>query len=190
MPLGFSMINQFRSSIMFKRRNTLIWLSFCLSLNSQAQICETTTIPASTPTAQFIDHQAGTVTDNKTGLMWKKCVEGLVGNNCSSGHAEIYTWLQALQQAATVNSSGGFAGKTDWRLPNIKELFSIVERQCYLNAINLTVFPGLPSTSSFWTSSPVTVNSGWAWAVSFVGGGGFTNVKTSFGSVRLVRSGQ
>ncbi|MCI5158155.1 MAG: DUF1566 domain-containing protein, partial [Candidatus Electrothrix sp. AUS1_2] len=38
--------------------------------------CESNT-PASTPNSQLIDNGDGTITDSKTGLMWKQCVEGL-----------------------------------------------------------------------------------------------------------------
>lgn len=100
-----------------------------------------------------MDNSDGTITDTKTGLMWKKCMEGFTGNSCDTGAAAAFTWQTALQQPGVVNSGGGFAGQTDWRLPNIKELTSIVEEQCYDPAINLTRFPNTPS-SVVWSGSP------------------------------------
>lgn len=117
-----------------------------------AQTCKPESIPASTPTGRFTDHADGTVTDNQTGLMWKKCSEGQTWNSATNGcdgSAALYTWKAALERAQAVN--GG--GSTGWRVPNIKELNSIVEVQCAEPAINLAVFPNTPS-GAFWTSSP------------------------------------
>ena len=168
--------------------------ALCLSimLNSAgaiAQTCQTTTIPATTPTSRFSVPGNGTVTDIKTGLMWKQCSEGQSGADCSAGGAAGYSWAGALQQAQAVNSSGGFAGFTDWRVPNVKELRSITERQCYNPAINSAVFPNTASTW-YWSSSPVADNSGSAWIVPFGYGYDLWYYKYNDNYVRLVRSGQ
>lgn len=154
-----------------------------------AQVCQTANIPASTPTARFTNHGDGTVTDTQTGLRWKQCAEGLSGTDCTTGAAQTFTWQAALQQAQTLNTTGGFAGFTDWRLPNIKELRSIVERQCYSPAINFNVFPNTPS-ASFWSSSPVAYFSSNAWYVYFDNGDNDWGNKNYARQVRLVRSGQ
>jgi len=60
----------------------------------------------------FIDNQDGTVTDNATGLMWTKDDDG-------SG----MVWHEALEYA----ENSVYAGYDDWRLPNVKELQSIVD---------------------------------------------------------------
>lgn len=120
----------------------VMFLLVAQSLN--AQICKPESIPATTPTNRFIVHANGTVTDKTTGLMWKKCSEGQSGDDCGTGSPSRYNWGQALQQAQEINDSGGFAGYRDWRLPNIKELYSIVENQCLYPAINLDVFPNTP----------------------------------------------
>ena len=161
-----------------------------LPMIGYTQTCQTASIPAHTPTGQFTDHANGTVTDNKTGLMWKKCSEGQSGNDCSSGSAASYTWQAALAQAKTVNTSGGFATYTDWRVPNITELESIVETQCYKPAINSAVFPNTPSTW-FWSSSPVAAVGDRAWYVYFYHGTDGWELKSNgYSSVRLVRGGQ
>lgn len=160
-----------------------------LPMVGHAQTCQTTSIPAHTPTSQFTDSGNGTVTDNKTGLMWKKCSEGQSGNDCSSGSAASYTWQAALAQAQTVNTNGGFATYTDWRVPTITELRSIVETQCYDPAINLAVFPNTPS-AWFWSSSPVAAYGLSVWGVAFDYGYGLWSLKGNHHGLRLVRSGQ
>ncbi len=148
-------------------------------------------IPASTPDSQLIDNGNGTVTDLKTGLMWKKCLEGLSGTDCATGTAVSFTWQQALQQPGIVNAASGFAGHTDWRLPNIRELRSIVEEKCSGPAINATRFPGTPN-SGVWSGSPNVADSGNAWYVGFNHGYSFTYAcnRSSYHAVRLVRGGQ
>jgi hypothetical protein len=169
----------------FKKSLTSLVL-ILLPVIVSAQTCQTASIPATTPTSRFTVNSNGTVADTKTGLMWKKCSEGQSGTDCSSGEAATYTWQQALQQAQTVNS-GGFAGYSDWRVPNVKELVSITEKQCVYPAINLTVFPNTPSVWWFWSSSPYADNSGDAWIVYFENGVSINDGKGSYGYVRLVR---
>ena len=80
----------------------------------------------------------GTVTDGVTGLMWKQCPEGLEGSDCSVGAAGLLIWGGSMKRAR----DSEFAGYTDWRLPNMKELLSIVAFDQSSPAINTTVFPG------------------------------------------------
>lgn len=115
-------------------------LFLCSSLEA-GQICKPDNIQASTPTNQFIDHANGTVTDKKTGLMWKKCSEGQSSNNCQDGQLELFNFGKSLLHTLALNTNGGFAGFTDWRVPNIKELASLKETQCLYPAINLQIFP-------------------------------------------------
>ncbi len=149
-------------------------------------------IPPSTPDSQLIDNGDGTVTDNKTGLMWKKCVEGLSGTDCATGSSSSFTWQQALQQPGIVNSSNmgsGFADYTDWRLPDIRELRSIVEEQCSNPAINATRFPNTPSLY-VWSGSPYADYSDFAWYVYFNAGDSYAVSRFNDYAVRLVRGGQ
>ena len=171
------------------QKAALIGLSCLLPVMAWAT-CQTASIPATTPDSQLTDNADGTVTDTKTGLMWKQCAEGLSGVGCTTGVAQTYTWSAALNQAQTVNLAGGFAGYTDWRLPNIKELRSITEKQCFSPAINLTRFPNTEFNSVFWSSSPVDNRGNYARGVFFVFGNDNLGGKDSAYQVRLVRSGQ
>ncbi|MCP3950977.1 MAG: DUF1566 domain-containing protein, partial [Desulfobacterales bacterium] len=126
------------------------------AVNAADQTCQEEGIPAYTPTSRFSDHGDGTVTDTQTDLMWAKCAEGLSGGACLGGSAIKRNWEGALDLA----NISTLADYDNWRLPNIKELRSIVEQQCYRPAINLDVFPNTPSPSSakddpgFWSASP------------------------------------
>ena len=157
------------------------------AVSGAAQFCQSETeIPASTPTTRFSDHGDGTVTDNETGLMWAQCTEGLSGAGCAAGYADGYVWQAALDLAA----GSRLADHTDWRLPNVKELFSILERQCARPAINTAVFPNTPA-SGFWSASPSVNYSAGAWLVDFTRGEASDNYNRGDTSrVRLVRLGQ
>jgi hypothetical protein len=69
-----------------------------------------------------IDHGDGTVTDTETGLMWKRCSEGQSGVNCEEGKAEKFTWDEAVKRFKNVE----YAGYSDWRLPIIDELKTLL----------------------------------------------------------------
>lgn len=155
---------------------------------SAVQICRAESeIPSSVPTANFTDNGDGTVLDHATGLMWMKCPLGQSGNYCLTGTAASYTWKEALEVAETTS----FAGHEDWRLPDIKELRSIVEARCSGPATNGVVFPWTPA-SYFWSSSPSAYGVNLAWAVNFAYGesGRDTSTRDIAMHVRLVRPGQ
>jgi hypothetical protein len=169
---------------------TLIFILSSLAIvpGVSGQTCNTTSITATTPDSQLTDNGNGTITDSKTGLMWKKCMEGITGNLCDTGAAATFTWQTALQQPGVVNVSG-FATHQDWRLPNIKELTSIVEEQCYDPSINLNRFPNTP-ISVVWSGSPHAYGSNFAWIVGFGFGVSGHGYRDGSDQVRLVRGGQ
>ncbi|MGE4070322.1 MAG: DUF1566 domain-containing protein [Lysobacterales bacterium] len=126
------------------------WLIWVLSSSAaQAALCvnENTAIPASTPTSDFTLHPDGTATHHKTGLMWDRCVYGQSnfgpsGEECSQT-AGPWAWFDFLVFTRNVMNPAGYKGYHDWRLPNIKELMSIVEYRCWNPAFNTEVFPGM-----------------------------------------------
>ena len=161
----------------------------------------------------------GTVTDTKTGLMWKRCSEGQSGDSCS-GEATKYKWEDAMSK---VRSDVSFAGHSDWRTPTIEELRTLVycsngtpQEEAWGHycrgkdskagtyqkpTINQIAFPNTPAYW-YWSSSPVAGydNYAWsvsnyghdnyAWSVSFNYGGDGWGFKVNAFQVRLVRSGQ
>jgi hypothetical protein len=149
-------------------------------------------IEKSTPSADFSVHNDGTVTHHRTGLMWKSCVEGkewAAETGTCTENSGNYTWKAALALPASVNTNGGYAGHTDWRLPNIKELQTIVDYACYNPAINVVIFPETPSGDNHyhWSSSPAISESSKAWTLRFVQGIFYTRDRSEQNPVRLVR---
>ena len=73
------------------------------------------------PSPRFTDNGNGTVTDNLTGLIWAK----------NANAFDLRTWSQAVSDANSLEA--GYGGLTDgskpgdWRLPNIRELESLID---------------------------------------------------------------
>jgi len=126
------------------------------------------------------------VADQKTGLIWRRCSEGMVfsGGICT-GTASTFTHEAALQRAAAQASSTGIA----WRLPNVKELSSIADKSLSNPAIDSMAFPATPSYW-FWSASPYAGYSNVAWYVNFGDGYVGNFYRDSSVYVRLVRAGQ
>src|SRR5207247_11413127 len=72
----------------------------------------------------YVDNGDGTVTDVNTGLMWEK----LSHDGTVHDEHNTYTWTNVFAHVATLNRTN-FAGHADWRLPNVRELLSIVTYQ-------------------------------------------------------------
>ncbi len=139
---------------------------------------------AAWPVPRFMDNDNGTVTDNLTGLIWlhnAKCLGAV-------------TWSQALTVCNALND--GECGLTDgssegdWRLPNVKELQSLIDFGNY--------DPALPSGHPFsgvrsnycWSSTTFADCPDFAWSVNLNNGAvSFGNKSGSF-YVWPVRGGQ
>jgi hypothetical protein len=124
------------------------------------------------------------VTDYRTGLIWRRCAEGMVysGGTCT-GTASEFTYDGALQHAKSESRRTGIA----WRLPEKDELEGIVNKK-FKPMIDPTAFPAQPNSffggSAFWSAST-------SWEVSFssAGSSGYEKFNYSY-YVRLVRTGQ
>jgi hypothetical protein len=115
------------------------------------------------PDPRFTDNFDGTVTDNLTGLMWAKNASATGATN----------WYAAIDYAnnLTMGTMCGIA-HTDWRLPNVRELHSLID---FSNSS-----PALPTghlftnliSSGYWSSnfSPDISRYNRAWLVSMSGG--------------------
>lgn len=116
--------------------------------------------------------------DNITGLMWvTNPLDALIGG--------AYTWLNAINACENLN----YATYSDWRLPNVKELLSIVNRQNLNPTINTTYFLNTQN-SNYWSSTSAAIDpSNFAWFVAFgIPNLGY-NLKNNTGYVRCVRGG-
>jgi hypothetical protein len=90
---------------------------------------------------RFIVHGNGTVTDLCTRLMWKQ-----------DPAPEAMTWCEALDYCDDLT----FAEHGDWRLPNIREILSIVDFRYIDNLCFVPVFGVVPAT--YWSSTSSTLN--------------------------------
>lgn len=118
------------------------------------------------------------VADGRTGLVWQRCALGQVPPSCI-GTATTFTHEQALTAAANQAGAG-------WRLPNVKELVSLVDRTVVVPTIDALAFPGTPATW-FWSSSPVVGSPSLAWYVFFNDGYVGNSYRSNPLAVRLVR---
>ncbi|MBI1816547.1 MAG: DUF1566 domain-containing protein [Deltaproteobacteria bacterium] len=161
-------------------------------------------------TLAYTDNGDGTITDTNTGLMWEKKSD----NGSIHDKDNTYTWgmntspytmngTMVTAFLAALNGGGGFAGRTDWRIPSIKELQSIVNYE--IAYPGPTVSPAFSTgcvasctvttcsctaSSGYW-SSTTTANSppNYAWVVTFGYGDVYSDYKPLPDSVRAVRGG-
>ena len=119
----------------------------------------------------FIDNKDGTVTDLTTGLMWQQ----------EAPTNEMY-WEGAIEYCENLD----LAGHKDWRLPTVKELFSLINLDKYDPAINTDYFPDTKS-SYYWSSTTNANYTGNAWHVGFYYGYVNYRNKSVAYSVRVVR---
>jgi len=130
----------------------LLGLSAAVAPVLAEQRCDTSRYPLSAPTERFTDNGDGTVTDKSSGLMWMRCALGQewTGSTCG-GEATTFAWT-GTQAAADAVNKGGEHFFSDWRVPGLRDLAMIAERECQDPRINLVVFPATPATF-FWTST-------------------------------------
>lgn len=123
------------------------------------------------PTPRFIDNQDGTIIDNLTGLEWVQNPQGLPGN------AANQLWTNAVDFCNNLN----YAGHDDWRLPNAREMESIL--RCgqgtwgegpfdWFNS-SATPFSGL-TNDHYWTSTTYHKETNHAW-YAYLGDGFMDN---------------
>jgi len=135
------------------------------------------------PTPRFTDNGNGTVTDKLTKLIWLK----------NANAFSTQTWVQALSDANSLAApaagltDGSKAG--DWRLPNVRELESLIDYSRY--------YPSFPAShpftnvqsSTYWSSSTNAYYATIAWSVNFNDGGVNNAGKSGYYYVWCVRAG-
>lgn len=148
----------------------------------------------------FTDNGDGTITDNNSGLMWEKLddsnLPSLAGIHDKD---EYYTWEDAFVKVADLNI-GAFAGHTDWRLPNMAELQTLVNFQAVdpavYGAFHSSCAPDCTVTTcsstrpyAYWSSTTYQDLPDAAWVVDLYNG--YTNAgsKTYYPNACAVRAG-
>ncbi|HEY2773862.1 MAG TPA: DUF1566 domain-containing protein [Candidatus Binatia bacterium] len=143
----------------------------------------------------YIDNGDGTISDPATGLMWEK----LANDSSTHDMDNVYTWSNAYLKIGGLNSdtTDGFAGHKDWRLPNIKELEALSD----LDVASPAVAPGFRTAcpagctvtecsctafDDYWSSSPF-FGAVEAWTVTAFGTTTHHSMDASF-RVRAVRT--
>jgi hypothetical protein len=121
----------------------------------------------------YKDNGNGTITDNCTGLIWQKIQS-----------ANLMTWEEALTYASDLT----LAGKSDWRLPNIKELQSINDVKLYKPSFNKNFFSNI-SSGNYWSSTTLMQATTRAWDINIDYGIVSYNDKTIKENVLCVRGG-
>jgi hypothetical protein len=146
----------------------------------------------------YQDNGDGTVTDLNTGLMWEKQTD----DGSINDRDQAFTFANAPTHIAALNGAT-FAGYTDWRLPNIRELqslvnFGVANPAITSSAFHTNCFGGCTiancSCTAFahhWSSTTATNLSTAAFTVNFTDGtmGVFTKNGVNAFAVRGVRGG-
>lgn len=155
----------------------------------------------SSPADRFTVNDDGTVSDQQTGLTWMICSKGQEwdGATCT-GAVKTYQW----QEANRLGQDFSYAGKSDWRLPTMEELKSLVYcssgreirredgtlLQCDGDFEQPTIakefFPGTP-VEWFWTATTSPHDNEYFWSVHFGQGYVLDNDQINSYAVRLVR---
>jgi hypothetical protein len=145
----------------------------------------------------YTDNGDGTITDAATGLMWEK----LADDGGIHDKDNLYTWDDAFAvKLAALNGVGGFAGHTDWRVPNVKELQSIVNYEAVDPAVSAAFNTGCTggcmvttcsctASTYHWSSSTYALAPAYAWRVIFSDALVSAGYKPDDFSVRAVRGG-
>jgi len=145
----------------------------------------------------YVENGDGTITDVNTGLMWEK----LSDDGSIHDKDTAYTWDNAFAvKIAALNTPPCFAGHCDWRVPNVKELGSIVDYQVFVPSVSPAFNTGCvaacagtscscTASNAYWSSSSNAAVAFNAWVVNFSNGLVNNDFKLINRFVRAVRGG-
>lgn len=117
--------------------------------------------------SRFTQNTDGTITDSETSLTWSR---------------------ETLAKDVTYDDALKALGE-GWRLPTIKELFSLVDHARKSPAIDTEAFPDT-AYDWYWSSTPTAWNDAAVWVVVFSLGSVYSSPRHDFACVRAVRAGQ
>jgi len=126
---------------------------------------------------RFADNGDGTVTDTCTGLMWQK-----------TPPPGTRSWQSALAYCEDLD----LAGYGDWRLPNVRELLSILDYGVWAPSLDPVFHPGTAFGYWYWSSTTAEDLTSYAWIVGFYVGfaKGWSKTNITEIGVRAVRTVQ
>lgn len=122
---------------------------------------------AAQPAASYTDNGDGTVTDNRTQLIWQKCTIGQTNDATCSGAATSISWATALTTCKNLTLGG-----RSWRLPNKTELSTLADfTRTASPFVNQTYFPNTPVPGALqphtWSSTTSISNAAYVHAATF-----------------------
>ena len=118
----------------------------------------------------YTDHRDGTITSIDTGLMW----QAKPADTNNDHLPDIMSWQDALAYCENLS----LAGYSDWRLPDIQELRSLVNYSSYS-----------PFILPYWSATTYAKITGYAWGINFGHGDFAFGGKSDSNMVRCVRGG-
>ena len=133
------------------------------------------------PTTRFTDNNDGTVTDNLTSLTWLKnagCINSI-------GYEAAFTTVADMSTVATTCGLTGTAPQGNWRVPNIRELTSLISYAMILTPGDPMLpvshpFTNVNVTIPYWTSTTMIGTSNYtAFGINFSNGAGGYNGKSA-----------
>ncbi|WP_146108651.1 DUF1566 domain-containing protein [Chromatium okenii] len=191
LPIQANAVKLFKNRVLFlDTLESLDNMTLTLEVNDGALIFKDCSIGSSIINGRYRDLGNGIVLDIKTDLQWMRCALGQTwtGETCN-GEAKKYNWDEAHSAVNELNQHGGYAGHSDWRLPSIDELKTLIVKD-QKPAIDQQAFPNTPKWW-FWSGSLHHASySDFAWYVVFSSGVAYNCGRNSDGHVRLVRGGQ
>ncbi|EKR53854.1 putative Ig domain-containing protein [Leptospira interrogans] len=92
--------------------------------------------------------------DNLTGLVWKTCHEDRTNSNCAGGADVYHDLASATTACANLNAGTGYANRTNWRLPTISEMETLVDFNVATSPRTFVAsFPGTTGSYYYWSSN-------------------------------------
>ena len=151
---------------------------------------------------RHVDNGDGTITDLKTGLTWEK----LSWDGSIHDRLNQFAWQDAYAYKVAALNTIAFAGHTDWRLPNVNELQTILyygtsfpavapafNTGCVAGCTVLTCScgwnAGFGGSELYWTSTTYQPAPFYVWTVGAYDGSVGYSARNEVRHVRAVRGG-
>jgi hypothetical protein len=143
--------------------------------NAKNQSGTTTTCVRGTyDTTHIFTRNNDIVSDDLTHLQWQDNSEAITITK---------NWEEAIEYCEALT----LGGKTDWRLPNINELYYLADRSKFNPTID-EIFQNI-TDEDYWASTSDSTWTGYGWSVDFYDGTDATDSKDNSTNVRCVRAG-